>query len=131
MEASDYRILIVDDDPAITDLLASYLASQGYFCETATNGRTALEMVVCRHFDIAITDVVMAGMDGIALTKQLSRQFPNLLIMVMSGYYDVKTTESAFAAGAHEFIRKPFTLAELDMCFQRMIQNKTKHKEGL
>ena len=122
METSNYRILIADDERPITDLLASFLSSQGYFCETATNGRTALEMVSQNHFDVVITDVVMPDMDGITLTQKLSQQFPNLSIMVMTGYYDEKSMESAATAGAHEFIKKPFSLAEFDRRFQKMIQ---------
>ena len=79
-------------------------------------------MVSQNHFDFVITDVVMPDMDGITLTKKLSCQFPNLSIMVMSGYYDEKSMESAATAGAHEFIKKPFSLAEFDRRFQRMIR---------
>ena len=122
MEPSSYRILIVDDEPVIIALLASFLSSQGYLCETATNGRAALEIVSQNHFDVVITDIVMPDMDGITLTQKLSHQFPNLFIMVMTGYYDEKTMENAVAAGAHEFIKKPFSLAEFDMRFQRMIR---------
>ena len=50
METSSYRILIVDDEPAIIDLLASFLGSEGYLCETATNGRAALEMAISKSF---------------------------------------------------------------------------------
>jgi len=126
METPSYRILIVDDEPAITDLLASFLRSEGYFCETATDGRAALKMASCSHFDVAITDVLMPDMDGMTLTQKLSHQIPNLFIMVMSGYYDEKSMESAATAGAHEFIKKPFSLAEFDRRFQRMIR---KYKE--
>ena len=117
MKTSNYRILIVDDERPITDLLASFLSSQGYFCETATNGRTALEMVSQNHFDVVITDIVMPEMDGITLIQKLSHQFPHLFIMVITGCYDEKTMESAATAGAHEFIKKPFSLAEFEMCF--------------
>ena len=122
METSTYRILIVDDEPSITSLLASFLGVQGYLCETATNGRTALEMVSQNHFDVVIIDILMPEMDGITLTKKLLRQFPNLLIMVMSGHYDEKNMESAVAAGAREFIKKPFSLEEFNMRLQRMIR---------
>jgi len=83
-------------------------------------------MASCSHFDVAITDVLMPDMDGMTLTQKLSHQIPNLFIMVMSGYYDEKSMESAATAGAHEFIKKPFSLAEFDRRFQRMIR---KYKE--
>ncbi len=122
MEPSSYRILIVDDESSITALLGSFLGSQGYLCETATNGRAALERVSQNHFDVVITDMVMPEMDGITLTRKLSKQFPNLFIMVMTGFFDENSMESAIAAGAHEFIKKPFTFEEFDMRFQRMIR---------
>jgi CheY-like chemotaxis protein len=130
MEPSSYRILIVDDEPVIIALLASFLSSQGYLCVTATNGRAALEMATQNHFDVVITDVLMPEMDGITLTQELLHQFPDLFIMVMTGYYDEKTMENAVAAGAHEFIKKPFSLAEFDMRFQRIIRE-SKHRKGL
>ncbi len=74
------------------------------------------------HFDVVIIDIVMPEMDGITLTKALLRQFPNLFIMVMSGHYDEESMESAVAAGAHDFIKKPFSLEEIDMRLQRMIR---------
>jgi len=117
-----YRILIVDDEPALATLLASFLSFQGYLCQTATNGRAALEMVSQNHFDVVITDIRMPEMDGISLTQKLSHQFPNLFIMVMTGYFDENAMESAIASGAHEFIKKPFSLAEFDMRFQRMMR---------
>jgi DNA-binding NtrC family response regulator len=122
MEPSSCRILIVDDELSITGSLASFLGFQGFLCETATNGRTALEMVSRNHFDVVITDILMPEMDGITLTQKLSHQFPNLIIMVMTGYYDEKAMKSAIAAGAHEFIKKPFSLAEFDVRFQRMMR---------
>ena len=122
MKTLHYRILIVDDEPVITDFLASFLGSEGYLCETTTNGRAALEMASQNHFDVVITDILMPEMDGITLTQQLSHQFPNLFIMVMTGYYDENSMESAIAAGAHEFIKKPFSLTEFEMRFQRMMR---------
>ena len=122
MESSRYKILIVDDEPSITALLDSFLGSQGHLCETATDGKAALERVSQNHFDVVITDILMPEMDGITLTRKLSKQFPNLFIMVMTGYYDENSMERAIAAGAHEFIKKPFTLEEFDMRFQRMIR---------
>jgi CheY-like chemotaxis protein len=117
-----YRILIVDDEPALATILTSFLSFQGYLCDRATNGRAALRMVSQNHFDVVITDILMPEMDGITLTQKLSQQFPNLFIMVMTGYYDDNSMESAIAAGAHEFIKKPFSLEEFDMRFQRMMR---------
>ena len=74
------------------------------------------------HFDVVITDILMPEMDGITLTQKLSHQFPNLFIMVMTGYHDEKFMESTIAAGAREFIKKLLSLAEFDMRFQRMMR---------
>ena len=84
-------------------------------------------MASSSHFDVVITDVLMPEMDGITLTRKLSHQFPDLFIMVMTGYYGERSMESATAAGAHEFIKKPFSLTEFEMRFQRMIRE-SKHR---
>jgi YesN/AraC family two-component response regulator len=76
------------------------------------------------HFDAVITDIVMPEMDGITLTRELSKKFPDLSIMVMTGFGDEYSADKAVAAGAKEFIKKPFSLSELHIRFQKMMQER-------
>jgi len=126
MESLNLRILIVDDEEMMRNLLVSLLSKHGHECETAKDGIEALEKIKNRSFDAAIIDIVMPLMDGIALTQELSKLFPNLPVMIMTGQADDQFAESAIAAGAREFIKKPFSIDEFILRFDKMMRD---HKE--
>lgn len=84
------RVLVVDDEPAIGELVVRRLERKGYRVQTAHDGQEALE-VVARHtgrIDLMVTDVVMPRMDGFALEGHLTAQFPSLKVLFMTGYAD-------------------------------------------
>jgi DNA-binding response OmpR family regulator len=118
-----YRILVVDDNKAIRDLIALSLTSEGYSCEIASSGTEALEMASHIHFDAVVTDIVMPGMDGIALTRKLSQQFPQLPIVVMTGSCDETSTIEALAAGARDLIKKPFSVVEFHKRLNELLRD--------
>jgi CheY-like chemotaxis protein len=76
----------VDDEEATRKLIVDLLSQKGHQCSTASNGLEALDKIMGTKFDAVITDVVMPGMDGIALTKELSKHNQNLPVMVITGY---------------------------------------------
>jgi diguanylate cyclase (GGDEF)-like protein len=77
-------------------------------------------------YDALITDIVMPEMDGIALTKELSKHYQNLPVMVMTGHTEDYSAETAIASGAREFISKPFSITEFILRFNKMMHD---HKE--
>jgi len=105
-------VLVVDDCESIREILEMLLSRKGHRCEAAANGAEAMLKVTQRHFDVVITDVVMPGMDGITLTRELARQFSHLPVMVMTAQLDDGSAESAMMAGARDVIRKPFEISE-------------------
>jgi diguanylate cyclase (GGDEF)-like protein len=74
-------------------------------------------------FDALITDIVMAEMDGITLTKELSKHYQNIPVMVMTGYTEEYSAETAIASGAREFINKPFSISEFLIRFDKMMRD--------
>ncbi len=127
---SSYKILIVDDQKSASDLIASLFSKYGHSCETAKDGTEALEKIKKNFFDSAVVDIVMPHMDGITLTKELVSLHPDLPIMVMTGHADEHSAGSAFAAGAREFIKKPFSVDEFILRFDKMMRDH-KGKETL
>ncbi|MCX8118315.1 MAG: response regulator [Desulfobacterota bacterium] len=123
MDTDHFRILIVDDERPIQELLLNFLSSTGHECETADNGREALVRLGQRRFDAVVTDVVMPEMNGIELTQEISKRFPDLPVMVMTGFSDEYSAQKAIAAGAREFIKKPFTLSEFSIRLNKMIRD--------
>ena len=116
------KILIVDDEEMVRSFLVSLLSTRGHKCETARDGIEALEKIKKSSFDSAVTDVVMPLMDGITLTKELLRLCPNLPVMIMTGHADDHSAELAIAAGAREFIKKPFSIDEFILRFDKMMR---------
>ena len=117
------KILIVDDEEMVRNLLVSLLSKRGHKCETAKDGIEAFEKIKKSSFDSAVIDVVMPLMDGITLTKELLRLYPNLPVMIMTGHSDEHFAESAIAAGAREFIKKPFSIDEFILRFDKMMRD--------
>ncbi len=119
---SKIRILVVDDNQCIREILTDLLSRRGHQCESATNGIEAIEKIKQNDFDAVITDLQMPEMDGIVLTRELHEHFSDLPVMIMTGQPDDSWMESAIRAGAREFLRKPFVISELMMRLHRMLQ---------
>ena len=116
-----HKVLIVDDQEEVRNLIFMLLSRHEHYCETAKDGVEAFERIKNHSFDAVVTDIEMPHMDGICLTRELIQLYPNLSIMVMTGYPLEHPTESAVTAGARELIKKPFTMDEFIMCFDKMM----------
>jgi len=86
---------------------------QGYSCETARDAETALNLVDKTPFDILVTDIVFPGMKGIELIEKARRLRPDMVTIIMTGFINKYTYDSAIEVGALDLIKKPFTLKEL------------------
>jgi diguanylate cyclase (GGDEF)-like protein len=106
-------VLIVDDEASILSMCHDVLTRQGYRCHTATSGDMALELINTLSFDIMLTDILMPGMGGFELTERAKKLNPNMLVIIMTGFAEDFSYDSAIQAGASDFIKKPFTIAEL------------------
>jgi two-component system cell cycle response regulator len=122
MKPSHYKVLIVDDEESMRSLMVTLLAQKRHQCETAMNGLEALDKISKTKFDVVITDIVMPEMDGISLTKELSKRFQSLPVMIITGYTEEYSAETAMASGAREFIKKPFSTTEFIIRFDKMMR---------
>jgi DNA-binding NtrC family response regulator len=129
MKTRKYKVLIVDDEPAMRDIIATLLSSDGHLCYTASDGIEALKRTEREYFDAVITDVVMPHMDGITLTKELLKRNPSLAVAVMTGFSNQYTAEDVDAAGASDFLNKPFAIDEFSSRFAEMMRDhETRHQ---
>ncbi len=103
-------ILVVEDEPLVRSLAATVLTQYGYQVMIAAEGNEALDIfrVHKKDIDLVLTDVVMPGMSGVELTKQLTSNKPDLKIIFMSGYIDKKLDVSGITHSTHVFLKKPF-----------------------
>ena len=106
------RILIVDDEPQITRVLRTSLASHGYDIRVANDGETALEIMKDWSPDLVITDLAMPNIDGLELCRRL-RTKTQIPILVLSVRGEERTKVKALDAGADDYITKPFGIEEL------------------
>ncbi len=118
-----YKILVVDDEDSIRELIVTLLSDQGHQCLAAGDGADALNNARQIEFDAVITDIVMPELNGIALTRGLLKLYPKLPIMIMTGYSKGYSTELAVTAGAREFIGKPFRNDEFILRFDKMMRD--------
>jgi DNA-binding NtrC family response regulator len=123
MKPSKYTILVVDDQEPLRNLIATFLSRLGHSCVTAIDGVDALDKMKGNRIDAVVTDIKMPNMDGITLTSEISTQYPELPIMVMTAFEEEDTAGLAVCAGARDFIKKPFSLNEFSVRLHKMIND--------
>jgi CheY-like chemotaxis protein len=109
------RILIADDEEPLRLLVGRAIAMDGHEIVTAEDGAEALEILTAEHgaFDLLLTDIKMPVMDGIALALSAARDFPDLTILLMTGYADQRERASGLNAIVHDVVTKPFSVADI------------------
>src|SRR4029077_1288456 len=109
------RVLIVDDEDSMRQLVARAIAMDGHDITTASDGAEALEILGSEQgaFDLLLTDIQMPVMDGIALALAAARDFPELTILLMTGFAEQRERASGLNAIAHDVITKPFSVADI------------------
>ena len=109
------RILIAEDEEPLRALCARGLTMDGHDVKTACDGGDALDVLTREQgrFDLLLTDIRMPIMDGIALALAAARDFPEVTILLMTGYADQRERAHGLEAIIHDVLAKPFTLVKL------------------
>ncbi|MFT4121841.1 response regulator [Bradyrhizobium sp.] len=109
------KILIADDEDSMRQLVARAIAMDGHETVTAQDGAEALEILTREDgaFDLLLTDIQMPVMDGIALALSAARDFPNLTILLMTGFAEQRERASNLNALVHDVVTKPFSVADI------------------
>jgi len=126
------KVLVVDDDYYIRKMLTQFLTIRGYSPLTASNGKRALEVLSKQRVDIVLTDVRMPEMDGMQLLKEVKKKYPELDVIVITGYGSVNDAVNAMKNGATDYILKPFSPDEIILKITDIYTRKTgkvRHKK--
>jgi DNA-binding response OmpR family regulator len=107
------KVLCIDDDPAILELLTAVLSSEGHEVTTAANGAEALTLVLGREFDLVIADMRLPDLSGAEIIRATKAQAPGLPTLGISALADPAVEAEALDAGVGRFLRKPFLVADL------------------
>jgi len=121
-QPENIKVLIVDDDPLVLELLSLSINSFGYEYVTAGNGREAMEFMKNHDFTLVITDMIMPEMDGMELLKHIKANYPKTSVIVMTGYTGTFSYMDVIRAGASDFISKPFNSDELEAKISRILR---------
>lgn len=116
------RILVAEDDPSVRQFVKRALAHAGYEVEAVADGLQALDALAASDFDLLISDIVMPGMDGIALALKVAKERPNLAVMLMTGYAHERQRAHNIEALSHEVLAKPFTLEAIAEAAARALE---------
>src|SRR2546430_453669 len=118
------RILIVDDQRNMRTATALVLRQQGYQVSEAESGEVALSRLLAEPFDVVLTDLKMAPLDGLAVLRGALEVSPSTQVIVMTGYGTVESAVEAMQLGAYDYLSKPFKESELVMRVQRALERR-------
>jgi len=121
-EAETKHILVTDDEDSVREFVERALNYAGYAVTTAVNGQHALEKLQEQKFDLLLTDIVMPELDGIALALKATKDYPDMKILMMSGYANQRQRAHNLDVLAHEVISKPFTLDEITSKIEKTLK---------
>ena len=108
------RLLVVDDEPKIRELLRNFLEHRGFSVDTAASGEEALQAAEAHPPAAVLLDICMGGMDGLAALPRLKTRHPHAMVIMITGLEEDGAREQAMASGADDYILKPFNLEYLE-----------------
>ena len=117
------KILVIDDEPGIRDLLDTLLCRKGYAVVLAESGRKGLELFRREHPDVIILDMKMPGMDGLTVLQEIHRLDPRQPVIVLTGAGTAEMEQQVRALGVTEFVEKEFSLDHLGDSLKRILNN--------
>ena len=119
------RILVVDDEEAIREIVTSMLSSAGYNCRQATSGVDALKTLESgAEFELMLSDLMMAELDGIGLLERTKEQYPDMPVVMVTAVHDISVALAAIRNGAYDYLLKPFEREQLLATVRRALENR-------
>jgi DNA-binding response OmpR family regulator len=111
--AATMRILVIEDEPRILSFLVRGLEGEGFTVSSAVHGAAGLERARAVPPDLVVLDLLLPGLDGLTVLRELKRERPELPVVILSARADLPTKLRGFELGASDYLAKPFALVEL------------------
>jgi two-component system NtrC family response regulator len=125
------KILVIDDDESLRRVLEYNLAQEGYAVLTASSGEQGLELLKREGADLILTDVRMAGMDGLQVMERARKLDPAVQVIILTAFGTIEMAVEAMKAGAFHYISKPFNRDELKLTIRKALQVKDLERENV
>jgi DNA-binding NtrC family response regulator len=127
---SQIDLLVVDDDPEFRDTVVQRFERSGFSVAGAASGEEALSLASRRDFDVAVFDMMMPGMSGLALLEKFRAQFPECEVILLTGQGTIESAVQAMRLGAFNYLTKPFPLRDLEVQIQKAHERHLLAKEN-
>jgi putative nucleotidyltransferase with HDIG domain len=119
------RILVVDDEEPIREIVASMLSAAGYACKQAGSGMEALAILTSgEEFELMLSDLMMAELDGIGLLERTKEKYPDMPVVMVTAVHDISVALAAIRNGAYDYLLKPFEREQLLNTVSRALENR-------
>ena len=129
---ADERILVVDDEDMIREVICSILGQAGFECRQLTSGTEALATLGADHdYSLVLSDVIMQGMDGLTLLARIRQQHPDIPVVMVTAVHDISVALAAIRNGAYDYLLKPFEREQLLAMVRRALENRRLKLENL
>src|ERR1041384_7249414 len=119
------RILVVDDEETIREIVCSMLTSCSYQCRQAASGNEALALLESgEEFELMLSDLMMAGLDGNGWLKKTKKKFPDMPVIMVTAVHDISVALAAIRNGAYDYLLKPFEREQLLAAVRRALETR-------
>jgi two-component system nitrogen regulation response regulator NtrX len=127
----DHHILLIDDEPGILNALKGVFQDEGYLVSTAENSRNALRLLKQDGYSLIFLDVWLPDGDGLEILQQIRKEYPDTLVIVMSGHGTIETAVRATKLGAYNYIEKPLSLEKVVLMAQHALHELDLERENV
>ena len=131
LSQSDFKILFVDDEREILNIVEQYLTGHGYSVTVTSNGAEALELARDKVFDIIFTDLKMPDIGGLDILRSVKERSPETEVIILTGYATVDSAVKALKLGSYDYLQKPIEFERLKILIDRIIEKQTLRKENI
>src|SRR5262249_24356487 len=119
------RILVVDDEESIREIVCAMLTASGYQTQKAQSGVEALRLLESgAEFDLMLSDLMMAELDGVALLERTKEKYPDMPVIMVTAVHDISVALAAIRNGAYDYLLKPFEREQLFNTVRRALENR-------
>jgi len=123
MQNKDFSVLIIEDEPSVCESYIDMLDVIGFTADTAANGKEGLKRLAQKNYHIVITDLNMPVMDGQETLKRIKQKYPDVEVIVITGFATIETAIKAMKEGAFDYITKPVSLEHVKIVMNRCVQH--------